>query len=417
MMHDNGTAFSSLLFYSHNVARALKASSDGELAHAIHETLHFALDGEPQDYYLPNDTPSKNHTGGSGKGEESEASTSTLSQNGQDGDSVDDIDRIRPGFFECDDEERPFISYEWEEPTRTLILPHPKTVLNPIIQDPCTPILPGAGVRDAFDVTAKFFFLGRREESSHEDHIESYSSEWVEEALKRFTTATGLDSVDTLILAFGETEERGTTKTEDYDDKVEKIVSLWKHLSPNEQILSMGLSDFSKRGLEKVVEKLQLGDCDAETEQAIGSKSSMTSQVQESLMKNEVTAATREGNTEATHVHIPSSPSRASFTGLKGDKERKASKEFGPGPCRRPRLCAINLKEQAQGANGSRNSSQPQPSYQSNGKPIGSCCWDHSLAEYCKDNSILLVAHSDRKGESKQSQGQGQLYFCRVLSY
>ena len=34
---------SSLLFYTHNVAKALKPSIDGELAHAIHETLHFAL--------------------------------------------------------------------------------------------------------------------------------------------------------------------------------------------------------------------------------------------------------------------------------------------------------------------------------------------------------------------------------------
>ncbi|UZJ56937.1 hypothetical protein CBS101457_006257 [Exobasidium rhododendri] len=389
MANDSQTDLSSLLFYSHNVARALKSSVEGELAHAIHETLHFALDGEPEDYYLQSSNAGNGAPCGASDEAGAQASTSVLSNGAKD--DLNEDDQIRPGFFETGDEEIPFISFDWEESARTLILPHARTVTNPTIMDPCTSNEQG---RDSFDVTAKFFFLGEGGENA------SYSSEWVKEALKRFSIATGLDSVDTLILAFGsEDEEQGKRGVEMSDARLEKVVSLWKQLSPDEKILTMGLSDFSQRALQSVVEKLQLEDFATtlspslpQTKQLPSSGSSMTSQVQESLIENdaaEVTTTT--ATTDATHVHIPSSPSKAVFSELAGKGEEEAMKEFGPGPCRRPRLCAINLNDQSNGVNGNQMNSQ------TTGKSIRSCCWDRGLADYCKDTSILLVAHSDRK--------------------
>ncbi|KAK0525982.1 hypothetical protein OC834_004969 [Tilletia horrida] len=45
-----GEALAALYLYTHDVARQLKPSADGELAHALHETLHFALDAQEQDW-------------------------------------------------------------------------------------------------------------------------------------------------------------------------------------------------------------------------------------------------------------------------------------------------------------------------------------------------------------------------------
>ena len=375
MALDSRPAPSSLLFYTHNVARALKPSVDGELAHAIHETLHFALDGEPQDYAVPREEKNGNPCAGTS----SNGQASTSASSSEEGDAV------RPGFFETGDEERPFISYAWEEQEQRLILPHPSTVTNPTLADPCTNVQQGTVLRDAFDVTAKFFFLGNPEG-------DAYPSEWVDEALKRFASATGIDTVDTLILAFGDRPN------------VDRVASLWKHLSPNPRLLSLGLSDFSQPVLESLMDRLDLGVSSlgtAERAQRQPSdtlpKSSMTTQVQEAMASNNDSSPL--DAKMATHVHIPSSPSKAAFTELAGTSS-EVVKEYGPSLCRRPRLCAVNLKEQMNGLNGPPSSPSVAPSpTNGNSKANGSCCWDRGLADYCKERNILLVAHSDRKGE------------------
>ena len=59
---DSDGVFRTLYIHTHDVSRSLKPSADGELAHAIHQTLHFALDGHPDDY-----TPASPNSGaGSG---------------------------------------------------------------------------------------------------------------------------------------------------------------------------------------------------------------------------------------------------------------------------------------------------------------------------------------------------------------
>lgn len=378
----NRSTFSSLLFYTHNVARALKPSVDGELAHAIHETLHFALDGEPQDF--TNARSNKQSPCGNNE-DQGQASTSTLPSNSA-ADGEDEY--IRPGFFATNDEERPYISFAWEQENGTLILPHPKTVDNPTLSDPCTSIEQGSGVREAFDVTAKFFYLGK---GTHE----LYPQEWVYEAMKRFSTATGLDSVETLILSFAPISEFAQA----LDDRIDAIATLWKKLSPSQNVQSMGLSDFSEKTLETFLNKLKLGACESLTPAVPATdlkvpKSSITSQVQESLASN--------GNgtfdpLSQTHIHIPSSPSKVAFNEL--SKEGDSSwHEYGPSNCRRPRLCTINLKEQT--ANGNISAAAPtKENFNGSSSESDSV---KSLASYCKDNNMLLVAHSDRKGEQRK---------------
>jgi hypothetical protein len=380
MAHSNGsTTPSSLLFYTHNVAKALKPSIDGELAHAIHETLHFALDGDPQDYTV---SRSSGHPCSADE-QEGQSSKSAMQQ------KEEEVDQIRPGFFETNDEERPYVSYAWEQDSGMLILPHPKTVANPIL-DPCTNPDQGVGARDAFDVTAKFFFLSKGQDTR-------FPGEWIDKAMRRFAVATGLDSVDTLILAL----DGLTSKGEDSTGKIEDATALWKYLSPNERILSMGLSDLSQPTLESLLETLKLKACEpavsqhTQTQEVSQPKSSITSHVQDALAHQDNGTAPTD-IPSPTHVHIPSSPSKAVFTDLATDEDG-AWKEYGPSTCRRPRLCTINLKEQAVLDTTTSKSNNVNGNGNANGG--GSCCWDKNLSSYCKQNNILLVNHSDRKGE------------------
>lgn len=386
-----GSSLSSLLFYTHNVAKALKPSIDGELAHAIHETLHYALDGDPQDYTLPR---SSTHPCSADE-QEGQTSTSAVQDNKE-----ADVDQIRPGFYETNEEERPYISYAWEEDLKLLVLPHPKTVANPIL-DPCTNPEDEVAARDAFDVTAKFFYLKKGQNNT-------YPGEWVDEAMSRFAVATGLDTVDTLILSFGDMKMAGS-------DGIETVAGLWKYLSPKENILSMGLSDFTQPTLESLIEKLRLGDCEpaaaASSHQSDVKtpKSSITSHVQQSLHNQDKGSASTD-LPSPTHIHIPSSPSKAVFTELATDQDG-AWKEYGPSTCRRPRLSTINLKEQP--------AIDSSTSVKSNGNGTtnasGSCCWDRSLSNYCKQNNILLVNHSDRRGEHVERDDTDPLLIRPIL--
>ncbi|KAJ1026817.1 hypothetical protein NDA16_002114 [Ustilago loliicola] len=186
-------AFRSLYIHTHDVSRSLKPSADGELAHAIHQTLHFALDGHP-DGYTP---PSTNSGVGSGCDPLATmpTSTSTSSANGTSAaasssstspTAASSAGDIKKGFFPTNDPERPYISYRWDPRSSTLALPNPATITNPIA-DPCSP-----DHRNSYDITAKFFFLDP-------NHV---SSDLVDHALTRLTSTTGIITVDTLVLAF-----------------------------------------------------------------------------------------------------------------------------------------------------------------------------------------------------------------------
>ena len=221
---------------------------------------------------------------------------------------------------------------------------------------------------------AKFFYL-------KEGQNDEYPKEWIDEAMSRFAVATGLETVDTLILSFGDMIKMPI-------NGIENVAGLWKHLSPKENILSMGLSDFSQSTLQSLIEELELGDCEptdaapSHQSDVKSPKSSITSHVQDSLHGQDK-GLTSSDLPSPTHVHIPSSPSKAVFTELATDQDG-AWKEYGPSPCRRPRLSTINLKEQP--------IQETSTSAKSNGNGTanasGSCCWDRSLSSYCKQNNI-----------------------------
>lgn len=197
-----------VFFHTHNVARALKPSGDGELAHALHETLHFALDGEEEDWGPQRDMLPD--CGDAVQEQQQQPQSGKASQQG------DQEPTPRPGFFPTGNPERPYISYAWNERTSTLSLPNPTTIFNPTKLDPCSP-----EQRSAFDVTVKFFYLPQSDEGDAvgagagagagvngtasgigEEGKERYPKHYIDDALKRLTMATSLITFDTFIIAF-----------------------------------------------------------------------------------------------------------------------------------------------------------------------------------------------------------------------
>lgn len=363
MSHDDSEPLSSLVLFTHNVARVLKPSQDGELAHAIHETLHYALDGNPQDFLEP-------LTNGDCTSNKQEASTSSK--------------RIQPGFFETNLEDRPYVSFSWDQQKRELTLPHPQTVVNPVLDDPCTNSkTDDYDPRVEFDVTAKFFFLQSR--GSGDDV--SFPSEWVEYSLSLLERATSLKAVDTMILAFPTLNlERNFAATK---GEVAPIVEVWRRLSPRQDISSMGLSDLSQSTLGAILERAEVPPCSKKEVSTTEKEKKATNAVEEAMVeKGDQIQVGKDLHLGESPVHIPSSPSKASLCSCR-EIEDDMHRIYGPGVSRRPRLCSINLRTQQ--CNGNSEGSQ-----NSQG---GSLCWDSRLADFCKQQGILLVAHSDQKGE------------------
>ena len=150
-----------LFLHTHDVARSLKPSVDGELANALHETLHFALDGREEDWGVFEDAqvPCGNVISRSNG-----ASAQSVNAGQAGADKVNDEDSTglppaRPGFFPTGNLDRPYISYAWDERNATLSLPNPVVIANPTTQDPCSP-----ENRSDFEVTAKFFYLEDEED-------------------------------------------------------------------------------------------------------------------------------------------------------------------------------------------------------------------------------------------------------------
>ncbi|KAL9933664.1 hypothetical protein V8E36_007322 [Tilletia maclaganii] len=327
-----GEAFTSLYLYTHDVARQLKFSSDGELAHALHETLHYALDAQEQDWGQASAAPADDCGGGS-----STAATTTMAPasksntlsprlaDSQPSSSAPSppsrattalpsvpaevealqlprqVPPARDGFFpnprwasgshsavnsppsrsgttsprrtspppaSSPTRHRripPYISYGWQARTRTLSLPHPATISNPTKLDPCSP-----ENRSAFDVTAKIFFLddilppSSADEGVHartlEDEIQSRADTlagYIENALKRLSGSTGIITLDTLLLSFPPANfEASASSTHSSDTarqhRLQVVAELWRTLSQNPQLLSLGLSRFSLDSLQTV---------------------------------------------------------------------------------------------------------------------------------------------------------------------
>ncbi|PWN34840.1 uncharacterized protein FA14DRAFT_122921 [Meira miltonrushii] len=353
-----------LKVYTHNVARVLKPSQDGELAHAIHETLHYSLDGNEDDYLISRSQLAASSCAPSSSASAGKSSSDTFASQGQNGKLESDSEEVvHPGFVATNDPDRPYASYMWNEKSSLLTLPHPSTIDKPLLSDPCTASDNEADLRDAFDVTTKFFYFSdaKVDGNSQESY---YPAEWIDEALGCLATATGLKTADTFIIAFPKLKlDCPHASDEQIYKKATKVADVWKRISTDKRILSLGLSDVSQRSLRAFVSQL---DCP-------------------SLPPEEAELGTNEP------IEIPSSPSKVSLGPDRLDERTELIRVYGPGPCRRPRLCTINLREQNCDDNslGGRSVSKTSAN--------ASSCWDRGLAEYCKEENVLLVAHNDQK--------------------
>lgn len=245
----------SLLLHSVNVVRTIKPSSHGVVADALHHSLHFALDGLPQDWQFDPteveidaaEADTANASSGCGPSTSSssaEACTPTTLANGQ-------RVLVKPGFLpnpnpsSGDAADRLFISYRYNDAERRLSIPHPLTTPDPLQSDPC-----GPENREAHDVSAKFFFLDAEEGGAGSvDGADTSSSSSQEEeedvdmALSALRKNTGLVTVDTLVFAFEDVSRRweghaklkeegvsGLTEAERrrFDADVARISRVWR---------------------------------------------------------------------------------------------------------------------------------------------------------------------------------------------
>ncbi|CAD6976498.1 unnamed protein product [Tilletia controversa] len=350
-----GDALSALYLYTHDVARQLKPSIDGELAHALHETLHFALDAQEQDWgtdsgdasampdcggsaaaaaanatataaasnsrvnvlkqhdvlsprladsqpsssaaspllrpvsastlpgllpELPQDLPPArtgffpnplwSRSGYTTPNRSGNASPTRASVNGAASSSSTSTSTVIPSSSSSSSSRRrpPYISYGWQPRTKTLSLPHPATISNPTTLDPCSP-----EARSAFDVTAKLFFLDdisspsdtetESDARAREAQVHAQADKlatYVENALKRLSASTGIITVDTLLLSFPQANfdlslgrggsQGGQELQRALEERLQVVAELWRNLSPNPQLLSLGLSRFSLSSLQ-----------------------------------------------------------------------------------------------------------------------------------------------------------------------
>lgn len=391
-----------LKVYTHNVDRVLKPSQDGELAHAIHETLHYSLDGDENDFLISRSqlaTSSCAPSSSSSVGKQSSAALASdtknenqMPQNGKVDHDIEEV--VHPGFVATNDPDRPYASYLWNEKSSLLTLPHPSTIDKPLLSDPCTASDNEADLRDAFDVTTKFFYFSDAKGDANTQ--ESYfPAEWIDEALGCLSTATGLKTADTFIVAFPNLKlDCSKASDEQIYKKATKVADVWKQISSDKRILSLGLSDVSQRSIRAFVSQLDLPRCDdvqgkREAAQAEVQRIVDDAIVQKGSQKTVPPAEAELGQNEP--IQIPSSPSKVSLGPDRLDERTELIRVYGPGPCRRPRLCTINLREQNCDDNslGGRSVSKTSAN--------ASSCWDRGLAEYCKEENILLVAHNDQK--------------------
>lgn len=363
-------AFRSLYIHTHDVSRSLKPSADGELAHAIHQTLHFALDGHPDDYTPPSTNsgaglgcdplatmPTSTSTTSSANGTSATASSSSPSSSS----NAAAPGNVKKGFFPNPDPERPYISYHWDPRSSTLALPNPATITNPIA-DPCSP-----DHRSSYDITAKFFFLDPND----------ITSDLVDDALTRLTSTTGIITVDTLVLAFptldldsrpykhfssqsaadASTNGNGTSPP----SWVSRMKDVWSHVSQNPQLFSLGISDISPSNLDLLLTSFS-------PPIQPPSMPLFSPAIPLSTTSTEPSASTSH---PAADSDVPPStishPSNFNVLGSMWNLEYSLTST-----ARRPRIVSINVKQDP-------------------------CAFDREFDQYCTKMGIQLVAHSDRK--------------------
>ncbi|KAN0065787.1 hypothetical protein ACQY0O_000917 [Thecaphora frezii] len=388
--------FTSLFVHTHDVSRSLKLSADGELAHALHQTLHFALDGHPDDWALsPYDSsnsgchplvtmpstdphaasllPQSVSPGSTASTDSTASTTSTSSSihanaNPNPNATMAHL-RVRPGFFPTSDAERPYKSFHFDPPSATLTLPHPITINKPA-SDPCS-----SDLRSAYEITAKFFYLDSNEDSADE---ERFPAQWVDDALRRLEQTTGLTTLDTFVLAFPTLDLDGqraralqrthsrpgnsncecapcspsssssadaaspaaapTDIVPQLQRDVGCVMRVWQSISRNAALLSLGLSDISQPALEHLFDA-----------------------VEPKLEKLPVDAQAN-GGVAAPPMQLTTSTDAATVL----------APYTTPAPARRPRVVTINV--------------QTDP-----------CGFDRSLSAWCRQQGMVLVANSDRR--------------------
>lgn len=392
-----------LKVYTHNVARVLKPSQDGELAHAIHETLHYSLDGNEDDYLISrsqltdsiDDPSSSSSVGNSVTDAPSAIKGKQDHQKQNETSSSNDEEIVHPGFAATNEPDRPYASYLWNEKSSLLTLPHPSTISKPLLSDPYASSDKEADLRDAFDVTTKFFYLSDVKSGEGSERSQ-FPAEWIDEALGCLSTATGLKTADTFIIAFPKLKlDCSKASDEQIYQKATRVADVWKQISNDKRILSLGLSDVSQRSLRAFVSQLDLPNCNDVQGKREAAKAEVQRIVDDAIVQkgsqktNPPQEETELGQRQP--IEIPSSPSKVSLGPDRLDERTELIRVYGPGPCRRPRLCTINLREQNCDDNslGGRSVSKTSAN--------ASSCWDRGLAEYCKEENILLVAHNDQK--------------------
>ncbi|KAJ9479368.1 Glutamate-cysteine ligase modifier subunit [Pseudozyma hubeiensis] len=344
--------FRSLYIHTHDVSRSLKPSADGELAHAIHQTLHFALDGHPDDY-----TPSSPNSGadsGCGPLATMPTTASSSTTNGASTSAVASGSQVKKGFFPTGDQERPYISYHWRPSSATLSLPNPATITNPIA-DPCSPDL-----RSSYEITAKFFFLDPHDLSPF----------LVDDALSRLTSTTGIITVDTLVLSFPTLDldsrphkhsssslDASTSEQSNGEASwASSVRDVWSHVSQNPQLFSLGLSDVSATNVDLLLNSLS-------PPIQPPSMPLFSPAIPLSTSSTQPSSSTSHPQLATSDVPSTSTNGIASFWNMEYSLVSTA---------RRPRLVSINVKQDP-------------------------CAFDRSFDQYCSQMGIQLVAHSDRK--------------------
>ncbi|SPO23730.1 uncharacterized protein UTRI_03700_B [Ustilago trichophora] len=369
-----GAAFRTLYIHTHDVSRSLKPSADGELAHAIHQTLHFALDGHPDDY-----TPTSPNSGaGSGcdplatmptatATTTAAAAAATAGSNGaSSSSSSSSAANVKKGFFPTHDQERPYISYHWNPRSATLALPNPATITNPIA-DPCSP-----DHRSSYDITAKFFFLDPND----------LSPSLVDDALTRLTSTTGIITIDTLVLAFptldldsrphkhfpssppaaASSAEQQQQQQHKESVWVNPVKHVWSHISQNPQLFSLGLSDVSPSNLHLLLTSLDPPIQPPSMPLFSPAIPLSTSTTEPSISTSTPEEASADVDSSSTIIQSASS-AEGSFWNMEYSLVSSA---------RRPRLVSINVKQDP-------------------------CAFDREFDAYCTKMGIQLVAHNDRK--------------------
>ncbi|PWN39351.1 hypothetical protein IE81DRAFT_326648 [Ceraceosorus guamensis] len=337
-----------LVLHTHDASRPLKPSSYGALSHALHETLHFALDGNIEDwaldtrprrapcgpaeeFHISQATPSVSTSSTAPAGPSSSSSSLVVPTSNSNGAQESDV-KPRPGFVRPPtslEEDREYISYATSSikshhsssPSTRLWLPHPSSIAADRSPDPCA----AGGSRDALDVTAKFFCLGKDPQNAPE-YGTSGVGQWFQEALDALSSSTGILTVDQVILEFPRLKLGGQEASGDE----EVVKKTWQHLSGHPQLSALGLSSVSLPALRAVFPDID----------ALSSRGGQGTQ-----------------NGDARH-----------------DDSTAELKRFQtiPSACRHPKVITIDL------------SAMRSP-----------CAWDKELGKWCADRGIELSSAND----------------------